>query len=83
MQPGAAPSRVDGTTTDPPSLAALLDVGTHEVLGVLLEHVVDLVEQIVGVLSELLATFLTGTAVADRGLVVVSAASALWSAPAP
>lgn len=48
---------------DPPSLAALLDIGPDEVLGVLLEHVVDLVEQVVGVLGQLFATFLTGRTV--------------------
>ena len=40
-------------------LATLLDVGADEVLGVLLQHVVDLVEDRVDVLAELLATLLT------------------------
>ena len=46
-----------------------LDVCAHEVLGVLLEHVVDLVQQIVGLLGELVATLLPAGAV--TGEVVV------------
>jgi hypothetical protein len=39
----------------PPSLTALLHVGLHEVLGVRLQDLVDLVEQIVEFGLELLA----------------------------
>src|ERR1044072_5185400 len=41
-------------------LAALLDVRADEVLGVLLEHVVDLVENRVDILAELLPALLAG-----------------------
>ena len=64
-------------------LAALLHVGAHEVLGVLLEHVVDLVEDGVDVLAELLAPFLTRGAGAVDLLVGVAAALALRSVPGP
>src|SRR2546423_14098858 len=37
-----------------PSLSALLDVAPDELLGVLLQHRVDLVEQVVDVLADLL-----------------------------
>ena len=52
-------------------LAALLDVGADEVLGVLLEHVVDLVEDRVDVLAELLPPLLAGR----RGVRVPSSSS--------
>jgi hypothetical protein len=32
-----------------------LDIGPHEVLGIFLKHVVDLVEQVVGLCGKLLA----------------------------
>src|SRR5439155_17547912 len=41
-------------------LAALLDVGPHEVLGVVLEHLVDLVQQIVQLRLQLLALLRRG-----------------------
>src|SRR2546423_7204940 len=44
------------------SLAALLDIPPHELLGVLLQHGVDLVEEIVNVFADLL------DAVADLGV---------------
>jgi len=47
-----------------------LHVRTDEVLGVLLEHVVDLVQDRVDVLAELLPTFLTGRPAACIGIVV-------------
>src|ERR1700758_3199874 len=40
------------------SLSALLDVCADEVFGVLFQNIVDLVEQIVGLLGQLLATLL-------------------------
>src|SRR5690349_3469747 len=44
-----------GMSASPPLalLAALLDVTSHELLGVLLQHGVDLVEQVVDVLGDL------------------------------
>src|SRR5262245_8382745 len=42
-------------TADPRSFAALLDVRLDELLGVLLQHGVDLVEDVVHLLLELLA----------------------------
>ena len=56
------------------SLSALLDVRADEVLGVLFEYVVDLVEQIVGLFGELLATLLASRSSAG-GVVVISAAT--------
>src|SRR4051812_14941420 len=56
-------------------LAALLDVGPHEVLGVLLEHVVDLVEDGVHVLAELLTALLTGRGCVAAVVVVPAAAT--------
>src|ERR1700754_2501373 len=58
-----------------PLLAALLHVRTHEVLGVLLEHVVDLVEDRVDVLAELLAALLAGRGGAGAVLVVAAAST--------
>src|SRR3954452_12206925 len=57
-------------------LATLLDVGPDEVLGVLLEHVVDLVEDRVDVLAELLTTLLAGRR-RVRPVLVVPAPAAL------
>jgi hypothetical protein len=51
-----------------------LDVRANEVLGVLFEHVVDLVEQIVGLFGELLTTLLASGSTAG-GIVVVAAAT--------
>src|SRR5262249_55723696 len=44
-----------GTRREGRSLAALLDVGLHELLGVLLQHGVDLVQDLVHLVGELLA----------------------------
>src|SRR3954471_11762508 len=55
------------------SLPAFLHIGTDEVLGVLLKHIVDLVENGVHVLAELLPTFLTSWGTTTR--LVVSAAA--------
>src|SRR5262249_8308936 len=57
------------------SLAALLDVRPHEVLSVLFHHVVDLIEQIVGLFGQLLATLLAGGGSA-REVVVLAASTA-------
>ena len=59
------------------SLSALLDVRAHEVLGVLLENVVDLVEQVVGVLGQLLATLLAGGRAAGEVVVLAAATATL------
>ena len=56
--PGSSPGVKNGSVTtacDRGLLAALLDVRLHEVLGVGLEHLVDLVEQVVELGLELLA----------------------------
>ena len=53
-----------------------MHIGPDEVLGVLLQDVVDLVEQIVGFLGELLAAFLTGGRRAGDILVVSATADA-------
>src|SRR5690606_3329161 len=55
-------------------LATLLHVRADEVLGVLLEHVVDLVEDRVDVLAELLPALLTGRRAAVDIVVAVTAA---------
>src|SRR5579871_4337345 len=52
-----------------PLLAALLDVRAHELLGVLLEHLVDLVEDRVDVVGELLVPLLD--LLGGRGLVLL------------
>src|SRR4051794_2679849 len=57
-------------------LAALLHVGADEVLGVLLQHVVDLVEDRVDVLAQLLAPLLAGRP-GVRAVLVVPATTAL------
>ena len=58
-------------------LTTLLHVCADEVLRVLLEHVVDLVEDRVHVLTELLAAFLTGSGGVVRAVVAVATALAL------
>src|SRR5690606_40759212 len=58
------------------SLATFLHVGANEVFGVLFEHIVDLVEQVVGVLRQLLAPFLTGGVYAVDTFVIVAAPGA-------
>src|ERR1051326_933877 len=63
---GPAPA---GSLADARSLAALLDVPADELLGVLLQHRVDLVEQVVDVLGDLLLTL--GDGRIDRGRRVV------------
>src|ERR687885_718830 len=55
-------------------LSALLHIRAHEVLSVLLEHVVDLVQDRVDVLAELLPAFLTSWRGAVDVLVAVTAA---------
>jgi hypothetical protein len=57
-------------------LAALLNVGADEVFGVLLEHVVDLVEDRVDVLAELLPPLLAGR-LGTRAVFVVPTTAAL------
>ena len=54
-----------------------MDIGPHEVLGIFLKHVVDLVEQVVGLRGKLLAALLTGTCIAG-GTVVIAAATATF-----
>src|SRR5579875_1590851 len=51
---GSRPGPSRASLTEPSSLAALLHVGADELLGVLLEHLVDLVEEGVHVVGELL-----------------------------
>src|SRR6476620_5169761 len=57
------------------SLAALLHVRTDEVLGVGFQHIVDLVEDVVRLRSQLLAALLAGTAGRVRCLVVAVSAA--------
>src|SRR5512139_2908145 len=59
------------------SLSALLDVRPHEIFGVFLEHVVDLVQQIVGFLGQLLAALLPGGRVAGEVVVIAAATATL------
>src|SRR5918998_5361876 len=59
------------------SLAALLHIGADEVFRVLLEHIVDLVEQVVRVLGELLTAFLSGRTISTGAVVVATATRAL------
>jgi hypothetical protein len=54
-----------------------LDIGPDEILGVLFEHIVDLVKDRVHILAELLPTFLTSGRTIIR-LVVATAALALY-----
>src|SRR5690349_4328784 len=59
------------------SLSTLLDVCADEVFGVLLENVVDFVEQIVGLLGQLLATLLPGGRAAGEVVVLAATTAAL------
>jgi hypothetical protein len=59
-----------------PSLAALLHIGTDEVLGVLLKDVVDFIKDCIHILAELLSPFLPGWRTISR-LIVSAAALAL------
>jgi hypothetical protein len=54
-----------------------LDIGPDEILGVLFEHIVDLVKDRVHILAEFLSTFLTSGRTIVR-LVVATAALALY-----
>src|SRR5205807_10052897 len=56
------------------SLSALLDVCAYEVFGVLFQNIVDLIQQVVGVLGQLLATLLARGR-AGSGVVVIAAAA--------
>src|SRR6476620_2462503 len=55
------------------SLAALLHVRPHEVLGIGLEDVVDLVQQVVRLRGQFVASFLAGGIGGAAALVVVAA----------
>src|SRR6202035_5019431 len=57
------------------SLSALLDVCADEVFGALFQNIIDLVEQVVGLLGQLLATLLARGR-AGGGVVVIAAATA-------
>src|SRR3984957_11750494 len=56
------------------SLSALLDVCADEVFGVLFQNIVDLIQQVVGLLGQLLATLLARGR-AGSGVVVIAAAT--------
>ena len=58
-----------------------MDIRTHEVLSVLFQHVIDLVEQIVGLLSQLLATLLPGGRAAGEVVVLAAVFAALGVLP--
>src|SRR4029077_8553286 len=59
------------------SLSTLLDVCTDEVFGVLFEDIVDLVEQVVGLLGQLLATLLPGGRAAGEVIVLAATTATL------
>src|SRR6202022_4131371 len=59
------------------SLAALLDVCADKVFGVLLQNIVDLVEQIVGLVGQLLATLLARGRAGGQVVVIAAATAAL------
>src|SRR3954452_9582670 len=58
------------------SLSALLNICTHEVLGVFLKDVVNLVEQIVRVLGQLFATLLACGGAAGEVIVISTTTAA-------
>ena len=59
------------------SLSALLDVCADEVLGVLFQNIVDLIQQVVGVLGQLFATLLARGRAVSEVVVIAAAATAL------
>src|ERR1700752_180349 len=59
------------------SLSALLDVCADEVFGVLFQNIVDLVEQIVGLLGQLLATLLARGRAGGEVVIVATTTAAL------
>src|ERR1700751_284808 len=59
------------------SLSALLDVCADEVFGVLFQNIVDLVEQVVGLLGQLLATLLAPGRAGCEVVVIAPARAAL------
>jgi hypothetical protein len=59
------------------SLSTLLDVRADEVFGVLLENIVDLVEQVVSLLGQLLATLLPGGRAAGEVIVLAATTATL------
>src|SRR5260370_6979467 len=72
--PGAVSPRRTGPDPSPRLLAALLNVRPDELLGVLLEYLVDLVEDRVHVIGELLLTLLDVLVRLWRGLLGLLAA---------
>src|ERR1700735_4971343 len=61
------PPRERGLT----SFAALLDIGADELLGVLLEHLVDLVQNRIDVVGELVLAFLDVLGCLRRGVLLL------------
>src|ERR1700751_1952226 len=59
------------------SLSALLDACADEVFGVLFQNIVDLVEQVVGLLGQLLATVLARGRAGGEVVVIAPATAAL------
>src|ERR1700738_4961047 len=59
------------------SLSALLDVCADEVFGVLFQNIVDLVEQIVGLIGQLLATLLARGRAGGEVVVIAAVTAAL------
>src|SRR5699024_12147018 len=57
------------------SFAAFLHVGADEVVGVLLENIVDVVEEVVGVVHSGVRVLLAGLAARDRVVIVIVAAA--------
>src|SRR5271165_1125896 len=59
------------------SLSALLDVCTDKVFGVLFQNIVDLIQQVVGLLGQLLATLLARGRAGGEVVVVATTTAAL------
>src|ERR1700742_3249236 len=59
------------------SLSALLDVCADEVFSVLFQNIVDLIQQVVGLLGQLLATLLARGRAGSEVVVIAAATAAL------
>src|ERR1700731_2669974 len=59
------------------ALSALLDVCANKVFGVLFQNIVDLIQQVVGVLGQLLATLLARGRAGSGGVVIAAATTGL------
>jgi len=54
-----------------------LDIGPHEIFGIFLKHIVDLIEQVVGLRGKLLTTLLPSGCTTDSAIILAAAAATL------